>query len=86
MTHVLHHPNIIPIHIYIYIDINTYFTAVTRGKIKRERRKRKNDWADDLKLRTRWPSQNSVPWTGAGGQRFLQALQDEVDCRQDCLS
>jgi hypothetical protein len=36
----------------IYIYINMYFIAALRGKIKREReRKRKSDGADDLKLR-----------------------------------
>jgi hypothetical protein len=28
----------------------------------------------------------SVPWTGAGVQRFLQAFQDKGDCRDDILS
>jgi hypothetical protein len=72
MTQVFYHPN-------IYIYINTYFTVIPRGKIKKERRKRKNDEVDDPKLQARRLSQNSVPRTSAGGQLFLQALQDKAD-------
>jgi hypothetical protein len=35
----------------MYIYINSYSIAVLRGKIKRERRKRKNDRADNPKSR-----------------------------------
>jgi hypothetical protein len=44
---VFHHPNKIPMYIYI----NSYSIAVLRGKLKRERRKRKNDRADNPKSR-----------------------------------
>jgi hypothetical protein len=77
MAQVFHHPN--KTHIYS----NMYFTVVLRGKIKK---KRKNDGVDELKSRARRPSQNLVPWTSARGQCFLQALQDEVDRRQDIPS
>jgi hypothetical protein len=62
MAQVFHHPNKIPmclcVYIYIYLYINTYFTVVLRGGIK----KWKSDMADDPKSRVRWSSQSSVPW------------------------
>jgi hypothetical protein len=48
----------------IYIYILTYdFIAVSRGETKKKEKRRRG----------------SVPWTGAGVPRFLQALQDKGD-------
>jgi hypothetical protein len=57
-----------------------YFIAVPRGKIKKKVEGRRGKWPevmDAVAIR------NSVPWTSAGGQRLLQALQDEIDYRHD---
>jgi hypothetical protein len=56
------------IHTYIYIYIYIFYNRSEGQNKKRGRRKRKNNGVDDLKSWAWQPSQNSVPWTGVGGQ------------------